>query len=93
MDWKAILRPAPSKLMVFAAILVLLVPFIGYDNGIRCVRAPCPTETMGSIPMWLFLSYDHYIFEFSLLNLAAGAILSYIAACLMIYGAGRLKKK
>lgn len=93
MNWEVFFRPTIAKIAVFAVVSVLFVPFIDYDNGIRCFTTPCPAETTGSTAMWLFLSYNYHIYEYHFVNLVSGLILSYIASCLAVLVANRLRKK
>lgn len=93
MDWKAFLRPTITKTAVFTAISMLFIPFIDYDTGVRCFTTPCPSETTGSVAMWLLSSHDYHIYEYHLANLTAGLVLSYVLSCLVVLAASRPAKK
>jgi len=43
-------------LVILAAISI---PFIGYDTGIRCIKAPCPSFAYTSVWKYLFLMGDN----------------------------------
>jgi hypothetical protein len=45
MGWAEFLRPSPRKIALFAAVSLAFIPFMEYDNGIRCIRAPCPSSS------------------------------------------------
>ncbi|MBU0471791.1 MAG: hypothetical protein KKF89_06170, partial [Nanoarchaeota archaeon] len=85
MDWKEFFKPTKIKILTSIIILILFVPFINYDNGIRCIKAPCPADTTGSITSWLISSYNHNIYQIQYINLLLGIIISYLVSCLIIY--------
>lgn len=63
MDWKALLKPSKEKFLAAILIFALFVPFVTYDNGIRCFMAPCPASDTGSVFSWLFpRSWSNYTF-------------------------------
>ena len=57
MDLKKILSPSLNRLAPAALLFFLFVPFMTYDNGIRCFRAPCPASDTGTMLSWLFLQH------------------------------------
>jgi len=38
---------------------IVFIPFINYDNGLRCVMAPCGSISSGSILIYLFRGFPH----------------------------------
>lgn len=95
MDWKEFFKPTISKIIVFVMIFLFFVPFIDYDNGIRCIKAPCHSSDTGSVLMYLLFSYkpNMTIFSFSYICLIAGMIISYLISCAIAFGFNRLKKE
>jgi len=83
-------KPTLSKLIITIMLVLLFVPFINYDNGIRCFTVPCPSDTTGSLAKYVFLD-NPYIYYISYTNLIIGIILSYLASCLIIYLYKKLK--
>ena len=75
MNWKHYLKPTISKLILIAIIFTLFVPFISYDNGIRCITTPCPNESTGSVAAWLIFSPNFHIYSVNYINLVIGLIL------------------
>ena len=90
MDWKEFLRLTIGKVILFLIILILFVPFIRYDNGIRCFIAPCPSDTTGSVAMWLM---SGRIYEIYYSYLIIGFIISYFVSCLIISIFNKINKK
>ncbi len=86
MNWKEFFKPTIWKITLFLILLILFVPFIQYDNGIRCNRLPCPTDTTGSAAMWLLVKTrtTAKIYDFNYLYFAIGSIISYAISCLII---------
>ena len=94
MDWKEFFRPTIGKLILFLIILVIFVPFIRYDNGIRCFIFPCPADTTGSAAMWMMSRiYAGHIYEINYSSLTLGLIISYFASCLIISIFKKTQKK
>ena len=63
MGWQDFLKPTKAKLLLAALLFFLFVPFIIYDNGIRCFMAPCPASDAGSAFSWLFpRNWSNYTF-------------------------------
>lgn len=87
------LKPTITKIIVAILILVIFVPFIHYDTGIRCIQAPCPAGADGSIAMWLIFSHNFYVYSVSYVNLIIGVFLSYLVSCLVIFGIDKIKRK
>jgi hypothetical protein len=81
-DWKEFLMPSRKKAAVAALLFVLFVPFINYWNGIMCIRAPCPSDSTGSLIMFLLLAPTHLIYQILYLNAIVGLALSYLLAAI-----------
>ncbi|HLC61645.1 MAG TPA: hypothetical protein VJI52_01360 [Candidatus Nanoarchaeia archaeon] len=94
MDWKEFFRPTIGKLILFLIVLAIFVPFIRYDNGIRCFTIPCPADTTGSAAMWLMsLKYAGHIYEINYSYLILGFIISYFVSCLIVSIFKKINKK
>ncbi|MBI2045419.1 hypothetical protein HYT23_05145 [Candidatus Pacearchaeota archaeon] len=100
MSFKEFIRPTLTKTIISLIILIIFIPFIGYGNGVMCVRAEgCPSY---NVDKGTLLGYttdyfkDHvfglYIYKISFINLLAGLVLSYIISCLIILTYNNLKK-
>lgn len=62
-DWCHFLLPTKAKLLLAALLFFIFVPFITYDNGIRCFKAPCPASDTGSLFSWLVpRNWSNYTF-------------------------------
>lgn len=79
MNWREFLKPTAFKIIAFIIIFVFFVPFIHYDTGIICVKAPCPTDVTGSILMYLYS--NNLIYGIIYDNLIIGLIISYLISC------------
>ena len=92
MNIQSFLKPTIAKISVAVLILIIFVPFINYDTGIRCITTPCPANADGSIAMWLF-SYHSYIYSIYYVNLIVGIILSYLISCLIVFIISKIRKR
>ena len=93
MNWKEFFKPTIWKVAVFLIISLVFVPFIRYDNGIRCFIAPCPADTTGSVLMWLLAKrYAGHVYEVQYSYLIVGMILSYLASALITETIDKRKK-
>ena len=72
--WRDFLSPDTKRIAIFLVIVIGLVPFLVYDNGIRCIREPCPTSELGSVLTYLFRSHNLYLFDVDYPYLAAGIV-------------------
>ncbi|MEK6906479.1 MAG: hypothetical protein AABW81_02565 [Nanoarchaeota archaeon] len=90
MNLKKFLKPTKWKILTFVIISLLFIPFINYDNGIRCIKAPCPADTTGSVIMYLLLSDNFHVYKILYINLAVGLIISYLLSCMIV---SLIKKK
>ncbi len=84
MEWNKFFAPIPEKIMLLAVLFVLFVPFIEYDNGMRCIKAPCPSSDTGSVIMYL-LSPVKYIYNISIVNVIVGLMAAYLVSCAAAY--------
>jgi len=82
-DCKWFLRPSWKKAAVAALLFFLFVPFITYWNGIMCFRAPCPSDSTGSVLMFLLTAPNHLIYQVYYLNALAGAFVCYAISCFL----------
>ena len=89
---KEFLGPSWQKIAVAALLFVLFVPFITYWNGIMCIRAPCPSDTTGSLLMFALLSPTHTAYSLNLPIALIGAAVCYAFACALL-GWKKGKKK
>ena len=82
-----------AKIISSIIIFAIIVPFIVYDNGIRCIKTPCLNESVGSIVMWLVFSSNFTIYSLKYNYLIIGVILSYLVSCLLILTLNKIRKK
>ena len=83
MDWKEFFKPTIGKIVLFLILLIVFVPFISFDNGMRCITAPCPSVTTGSLLMWYGLKFGS-IYELHYLYLVIGLIVSYLVSAIIV---------
>lgn len=95
MDWKSFFRPTLAKIIVAVMIILVFVPFIHYDNGVRCIQAPCSSQGLGSIATAVFFTWDFglQIYSISYFNLVAGIVLAYLVSCSSVFLLNRIKKR
>ena len=94
MNWKEFLRPTIGKIILFLIISALFIPFIRYDNGIRCFTTPCPADSTGSVLMWLMsLRYAGHVYEINYSYLITGLAISYLISYLIIFVFNKLRNK
>ena len=70
------------KMAVILIVFLSAFPILTYDNGIRCIRAPCPNEETGTFLQY-FNSQPHYIYSLDYTILILGLIVSYIVSCII----------
>lgn len=79
MNFKEFFRPTIGKIILFLIISIIFVPFIRYDNGIRCFTFPCPADSTGSVPMWISAKrYAGHIYNLNYFYLTIGLAISYL---------------
>ncbi|GIU68735.1 MAG: hypothetical protein KatS3mg001_585 [Candidatus Pacearchaeota archaeon] len=78
------LKPTKTHLILSFLILIVFIPFINYDNGIRCIKAPCNSSSNGSVLMWLFFSYNFHVYSINYIVLIVGIVLSYLFTFLIL---------
>lgn len=95
MDLKEFFKPTITKIIVFAIIFIVFVPFVHYDTGIRCIQAPCPSGATGSLLMYFLFSHNLYIYSGGVLymNLISGLLVSYLLSGTLILIVNKLRKK
>ncbi|PIN94862.1 hypothetical protein COU53_01960 [Candidatus Pacearchaeota archaeon CG10_big_fil_rev_8_21_14_0_10_30_48] len=77
-----------NKQLILSVILCLIlfiifVPFINFDNGIRCITTPCPADTTGSIVLWGVYHFSN-IYFINYFNLIMGLIIAGIVSYFII---------
>ena len=90
-DLNEFLKPSRNICALTALLFILFVPFITYDNGIRCIRAPCPASDTGSLLAFAIFSPTHLIYQASIPIAIAGLVMSYFAACALVQWKAQLK--
>ncbi|MDP3965986.1 MAG: hypothetical protein Q8Q04_00460 [archaeon] len=70
------------RLILAFLLLMVFVPFLNYDNGTRCITAPCDSGDMGSVALWGINGFP-YIYGVNYLFLIGGIILTFIIAALI----------
>ncbi|MFA6907679.1 MAG: hypothetical protein WC263_02525 [Candidatus Micrarchaeia archaeon] len=96
-DLNAFLKPSWKKAAIAALLFILFVPFINHDNGIRCIRAPCPSSSVGSFASWLLFgpwahSQPAHVYSIDLFIALIGIAVCYALACALL-GWKKGKKK
>ncbi len=82
MEGKNFFKLGWLKIALLLVIFLSVFSFVHYDNGIRCIRAPCPNEETGTFIQY-FNSQPHYIYSIDYAVLAIGILVSYIASCII----------
>lgn len=82
MNLKEFIKPNLTKIIIALILFILIVPFIVHDNGVRCITAPCDSETTSSIPFYLLADYKKF-YEINYLALFSGLIIEYLVACII----------
>lgn len=77
MSFINIIKPSWSKILLSIILILIFVPFINHDNGTRCIKAPCPSDTTSSVVEYLFSEYKD-IYYINYLNLIIGLIVTYL---------------
>jgi len=83
-DWNELLKPSREKYLAAVFLFLVFVPCLEYDNGIRCIRAPCPANNIGSLLMFFLFSPTHDIFQILYINAIVGLALAYILAAIAV---------
>ncbi|MFA5930333.1 MAG: hypothetical protein WC861_05610 [Candidatus Micrarchaeia archaeon] len=82
-ELKEFLKPSRNKCAAAALLFILFVPFITYWNGTMCIQAPCPSESAGSMLLFLF-SGPRHIYSLNFPVAMLGLALSYAFACALL---------
>jgi len=83
MDLKKLFKPTLNRLLLSLILFSMFVPFINYDNGIRCIAAGCDTINIGSFAIYAIFGFP-YIYQINYLILLAGIVVSYLISCITI---------
>ncbi len=81
-ELRNMLKPSRFKIALFIILFLVFVPFAEFDNGIRCIRAPCPSSSIGSIAMYLL--YHSPIYQIYIISIIVGAVAAYLISCLLV---------
>ena len=92
-SWKEFLKPTIGKIILTLVLTAVFAPFGDFDQGIRCITAPCPSGPPMIIfyLMALFKGYGD-IHEIHYLEFVIGVIASYLFSCIIILIFKKLKK-
>lgn len=93
MNFKEFFKPNAKKIIIFTILFIIFVPFINFDTGIGCIKAPCNAGETGSLLTFLFSSYKFYIYYINYFNLVIGLIISYLISCLIVFVYNKFKEK
>jgi len=83
MGLKKILVPNFKKVSLFLMIFIIFVPFINYDNGIRCILPGCDVINSGSLLVYSFWGFP-YVYQINYLILFGGILVSYLLSSFLI---------
>jgi hypothetical protein len=77
-----VFRPTVGKILLALVLVALFVPALEFDNGIRCIRAPCPSTSVGPLVV-LLLERPVYVVSYP--NLLLGFLACYALSSLAIF--------
>ena len=88
-------KPTKANIILTIILVIIFVPSLSIDNGVRCIRAPCDADMTASILIYLLalIGGGSFIYEVFYLNLIIGIIASYIVSCIIIHVYEKTKKK
>jgi len=94
MKIKDFLKPTKSKIIITLVLIIVFVPFLRIDNGIRCIQVPCPSSTPASLVIYLLglISSGTFINGASYTIIIIGVIASYIVSGLVIIINDKIRK-
>jgi len=84
MNPTSFLRLSIKQVVVFLLISFLFIPFIEYDNGIRCFTTPCPSGKTGSLFQYLVGSYGGNVYQINWLLLLIGLVVAYFLSAFLL---------
>lgn len=82
--WYSFFRPRWSIVALAFVLFIVFSPFIYYDNGIRCIKAPCYSENLGSVVNFFILAYSSSNVSIDYGLLIIGILVSYGLSCVII---------
>lgn len=77
------LRPSAHQIVWTVMIVLLFLPFIQYDTGVRCVTVPCPSSAIASAAGYAFFHTQQEAYGVSWIILILGTIVTYIVVSLI----------
>jgi len=72
-----------NRILISVLIFAIFLPFINYDNGVRCIMAPCDSVNLGSFLIYALWGFP-YIHQINYLILIGGILASYLISHLII---------
>ena len=81
-ELRELVMPSRGKIIIFLALFLLFVPVVNYDTGIRCITAPCPSSSPGSI--FIYVLHGSQIYQFYYAAAIIGIVATYLIACFAI---------
>jgi hypothetical protein len=88
------LKPTIAKLVIFLIIIVVFVPVVRIDTGVRCITEPCDSASNVSLIIYLIsMIEDVAVFEILYTSIIIGAVISYILSCFVVIFVDFLKEK
>lgn len=83
------LKPTLRKIGILLGLLIISIPFVGYDTGIRCITTPCPSYAYTTLWKYLFLRTDNPFaaqsFDISWFRIGIGLVAWYMVISTIIY--------
>jgi hypothetical protein len=81
--------PSLKKIGILLGLLIISIPFIGYDTGVRCITTPCPSYAYTTVWKYIFLSADNPYaaqgFDISWFRAGIGVVAWYLIISTVIY--------
>lgn len=77
------LRPSMHQILWTIGLVLIFLPFVLYDTGIRCITAPCPSSLVTSLVGLLIFHSPEQAIGISWPVLLLGTIATYIIVSLI----------
>ncbi len=85
---KEFFKPTRVKVIFLLLAVLFVIPFIGYDTGIRCITTPCPSFAHTTLWKFMFLKNDNPYtansYEISWTRIAGGIAIFYVLGCMIV---------